>query len=403
MLEKKISKHSDNFKLVKKYYFTDKLKAKEVKFSLNELGDGASKAKIIFDNNGKDIIIEGSESDFIDCLLNFKSSFRDGKGILIDLVTTPAKNLTTFHKNMEYFISVSKDSLKKAIKDIQSGKGKLQTDKHFVQGINACLKNNYSDANAKKILENYLETIGLMIIGLIFLYESIEKVKSKILSNESRFNSFIKESNEIFSNNLSSLSPLVAFKTTNENCNTDTEFLLNNLVSTLEEIDLKYKSLYKETGGKLDGSMGTKILINKYRDIYEIIKPILRDLAFLVSKNGDDVNLNSQDDVIRFLKEKKYNSLVGTIDIFLRNGASHSSLDFSEKGVVKVYDNPTKTRKLIKNFKYDDIIDKNKKIKELALALIFSYLMNERIIWLLTIDSPDFKFYVAENKSCVAL
>jgi hypothetical protein len=159
------------------------------------------------------------------------------------------------------------------------------------------------------------------------------------------------------------------------------------------------RSLYKETGGKLDGPIGIQNLIEEYIDIYEIIRPILRDMAILIRKNGDKVNLNSQDDIIRFLKVKKYKSLVGSIDIHLRNVGTHFSLDFNKKGVVKVFDSSTKRRKLIKNFKYDDIIDKHKKINELALALIFSYLMNERIICLFTIDSLDFKYYVVENKS----
>jgi hypothetical protein len=400
MLEKKKSKHSDNFISVKKYYFENRLKVKEVKFSTTSLDNGNfdSQAKIVFDKNGEDIIIEGSESDFVDLSHNFMSTFRDGKYELIDLATTPAKNSTTFYKNMEHFISGSKDSLRKTIKDLQSGNGKLTTDINFVQGINACLTNNYSDPNAKAILENYEETIGIMILGLVPLHDSFEKVKSRVVAKETRFNSFMKESDEIFAKNLRSLSPLVAFRTIYENCEVDTEFLLNNFVQTKKIVDIRLRSLYKETGGKLDGPIAIQNLIKEYIDIYEIIRPILRDMAILIRKNGNQVDLNSQDDIIRYLKINKYNSLVGTIDIYLRNAGTHSSLDYTEKGVVKVFDNSTKRRKLIKNFKYNDIIDKHKKINELALALIFSYLMNERIIWLFTIDSPDFKFHVIENK-----
>ncbi len=401
MLNKKKSKHSDNFISVKKYYFENRLKIKEVKISMTSLDNEEfnSQAKIVFDNNGDDIIIEGSESDFVDFSLNFKSTFRDGKQELIDLATTPAKNPSTYYKNMEHFISGSKDSFRKTIEDLQSGNGKLPTDINFIQGINACLTNNYSNPNAKAILENYEETIGIMMLGLVPLHDSFEKIKSRVVVKESRFNSFMKESDEIFAKNLRSLSPLVAFRTLYKNCEVDTEFLLNSFVHTKKVIDIKLRSLYKETGGKLDGPIGIQNLIEEYIDIYEIIRPILRDMAILIRKNGDKVNLNSQDDIIRFLKVKKYKSLVGSIDIHLRNAGTHFSLDFNKKGVVKVFDSSTKRRKLIKNFKYDDIIDKHKKINELALALIFSYLMNERIICLFTIDSLDFKYYVVENKS----
>lgn len=400
MPEKNKSKHSDNFISVKKYYFEKQLKVKEITFSVTRLDNGNfdSQAKIVFDNNGEDIIIEGSEPDFVDLSHNFQSSFRDGKKELIDLATTPSKNSTTYYKNIEYFISGSKDSLRKTIEDLQSGKGKIPTDINFVQGINACLANNYSDPNAIAILENYEETIGIMILGLMPLHDSFQKVKSRRVTKESRFNSFMKESDEIFAKNLRVLSPLVAFTTIYEKCKVDTEFLSINFAQTKKSIDIRWRSLYKETGGKLDGPIAIQNLINEYIDIYEIIKPILRDLAFLIKKNGDSVNLDSQDDIIRFLKIKKYNSLVGTIDVHLRNAGTHFSLDYTEKGVVKVFDSSAKSRKLIKNFRYDEIIDKHKKINELALALIFSYLMNERIIWLFTIDSPDFKFHVVENK-----
>lgn len=400
MLEKKKSKHSDNFISVKKYYFENRFKVKEVEFSATSLDNGTFKtqARIVFNNNGEDIIIEGSEPDFVDLSHNFNSTFRDGKLELIDFVTTPAKNSTTYYQNMESFISGSKDSLRKTIEDLQAGKGKLPIDINFVQGINACLTDNYSDPNAKAILENYEETIGIMILGLVPLHESFQKIKSRIVANESRFNSFQKESDEIFLKNLRSLPPLIAFTTIYENCDVDTEFLLNNFVQTKKGIDIKWRSLYQETGGKLDGPIAIQSLIKEYIDIYEIIRPILRDLAFLINKNGDKVNLDSQDDIIRFLKTKKYNSLVGTIETHLRNAGTYFSLDFTEKGVVKVFDSSKKKRKLIKIFKYDDIIDKHKKINELALALIHSYLINERLIWLFTIDSPDFKYYVIENK-----
>ena len=400
MPENKKFKHSDNFVSVKKYYFEKGLKVKEVTFSASRLdnGDFDAQAKIVFDNNGEDIIIEGSEPDFIYLSHNFQSTFRDGKKELIDLATTSAKDSTTYYNNMGHFISRSKDSLRKTIEGLQYGKGKLSTDIDFVHGIYACLTNNYSEPNAKAILENYEETIGILILSLVPLHESYQKVKSRIVTKESRFDSFMKESDEIFSNNLRSLSPLIAFSTLYENCDVDTDFLLNNFVQTKKDIDTRWRSLYKETGGKLDGPTGIHNLIKEYIDIYEIIRPILRDLAFLISKNGDILNLNSQDDIIRFLKIKKYNSLVGTIDTNLRNAGTHFSLDLTEKGVVKVFDSSKKKRKLIKNFKYEDIIDKHKKINELALALIYSYLINERIIWLFTIDSPDFKFHVVENK-----
>lgn len=400
MLEYKKSKHSDNFISVKKYYFENGLKVKKVEFSGNILANGGFdyKSKIVFNNNGKDIIIEGSESDFVSLSLNFESTFREGRKELIDLATTPAKNSTTYHKNMEYFISGSQESLRKTIEDLRSGKGKLTEKIDFNQGINACLTNNYSNPNAKAILENYVETIGIMILGLIYLHDSFEKIKSRKVANENRYNSFINESDDIFAKNLRSLSPLIAFRTLYANCKVDTEFLLNNFVQTKENIDIRNRSLYKTTGGKLDGKIGIQNIIKEYIDIYEIIRPILKDLAFLIRKDGDKVDLNSQDDIILFLKQKKHQSLIGTIDIHLRNAGTHSSLDFTEKGIVKVYNNPTKSRILIKNFTYDDIIDKHKKINELALALIFSYIMNERLIWLFTIDSPDFKFYVGENK-----
>ena len=81
MPEKNKSKHSDNFISVKKYYFEKRLKVKEITFSVTRLDNGNfdSQAKIVFDNNGEDIIIEGSEPDFVDLSHNFQSSFRDGK------------------------------------------------------------------------------------------------------------------------------------------------------------------------------------------------------------------------------------------------------------------------------------------------------------------------------------
>ena len=42
--------------------------------------------------------------------------------------------------------------------------------------------------------------------------------------------------------------------------------------------------------------------------------------------------------------------------------------------------------------------DEYEKIVDLVLAVCFSYIMNIEILFLRVLDSPDFKFFVVENK-----
>ena len=93
----------------------------------------------------------------------------------------------------------------------------------------------------------------------------------------------------------------------------------------------------------------------------------------------------------------QFSALVSTIDNNLRNASAHNSIDYNIKRNVKLYDSKLKNRKLIKEIKYKNILEKYEKLNDLVIAIIFGYVMNLEVIYLLALDSLDFKFMLLKR------
>lgn len=390
-------KHSENFLQVKNLYFTEKKKIKSITFTFSK--EKNSSAKFVFENEGEDIVIEGKEQDLVELSLQFQSTIRDGKKELVDLRTTPAYDSGTYYENVEYFIPKGFTDIKEISQRFTDGTAKINPDVDIKQGIVDILENNFDSSDAKEIITNYFESLSLHIFRLNPVLQIYNHVKKNLVKNSVRFNLYMTESDKIFKTSLKNEPVLNSVRILHSKCKADIDYLLLNFKNIINSIDLRWRELYKTTGGKMDGDKAMQFIVPDYARIYEIIKDVIIDFAILLKSESDEINLNSEEQVISFLKRRGYSNLVGTVDNDLRNGSAHSSIDYSsEKGFLLIYDNNTKNRKLIKKIQYSDVLKKYDSLSDLTLAALFSYMMNRELYYLWALDSPDFKFYVVENK-----
>lgn len=394
---------SPNFIQAKKLIYEQGFEIDSLEINISPIKDGqkgecTGKAKITFNKNDEIISLEGDDSDFFELACKLKTTFRDGRKKIIDISKLPVKNTGTYYENMNYFIPKNSDEITHAIKRLQLGTTNIPSEFNISKGVEDCINKNFESKEAKLLLDNYFDSIAAVILGMIPIQKGFENVKKKMISNENRFNIYFNKINEIFQDKLMKLSLLESFEKICNECNVDVYFMLKNFTQTIKLADQNWGSLFKQTGGTLPGEEGMQRLIDDYSKLYEIIRESLRDLAYLLKDTTDYVDLNSQEGVIQFLKNKGYSDIFGTINTNLRNGGTHISIDYSTKGKVYVYDSSSKKRQLLDSLSYQKIIDKHYRIRELSLAITFSYLMVEQILLLRILDSPEFKFYVVENK-----
>ncbi|MCK4669802.1 MAG: hypothetical protein KAT43_01270 [Nanoarchaeota archaeon] len=394
-MEDKKSKFSENFRLFKKYYFTKKFKVKDVHLEFNKTSE---KGKVVFDKNGKDLVLEGSEQDFMELCFKLKSTIRNGKNEIVDISTTPAHDTNTYYKNMEVFTSKAKTDIKELVKDLDQGKGKISPDVDLKEGVISILKKDFENKHAKEILSNYFESIALLILRLKPIHILYEKIKKNLVKNESRFNKNIQLIDQIFKQALKSDSKITPILILDKKCIVDLEFLLRTVYETIKSIDQRWQKLYPSTGGVMEGKEAMKFIAGDYEKLFEVINDPLRDFTCLLNKNNEEVVLSSEEQILNFLKRKGFSDLVSTVDNDLRNASAHNSIDFSQKGKLLLYDGKHKKRRLLKVLKYQQVLDKYEKLSDLALATIFGYIMNLEVHYLFALDSPEFKFFVVENK-----
>ncbi len=390
-------KHSANFLEVKKLYFDEKKKIKNIEFKFSKKkGDYA---KFVFMTEGEDIVIEGVEQDFVELSFQFKSTIREGVGELIDLRTTPAYNTETYYNNIEYFIPKGFTDIKEISQKFSNGTAKIKPQTNIKQGIVDILEKKFQSNDAEEIIKCYFEAISLHLLRMKPILKLFQLVEKKLVKNSARFKTYMGECDKIFKEALKDKPVLESVQILHKKCQADIDYLLINFKDIIGSIDLRWREMYKTTGGKLDGDKAMQYIVPDYARIFEIAKDVLVDFALMLKTDEDDIEINSEEQVIAFLKRKGYSNLVGTIDNDIRNGSAHSSIDYTSiKGKLIIYNSNKKNKREIKKVSFSDMLRKYDSLSDLTFAVLFSYLMSRELYYLWALDSPDFKFYVVENK-----
>ncbi len=390
-------KNSKNFVKLKKLLYQEGFMIKSFNVKFNR---GVVSAKVLLEKDGKKELISGQEDDFVLLATNLKETIREGTKRIVDLTSLPVKSSSQYYKNMEYFLpnEKNKNPLKTAIQRIMNNTSKLPKNLNLKEGIIHCLKKDFENYHAKNMLKNYQDSKAFLIIQVPPIKSILEKLKKNKIKNIKSYEKYYKLCEDIFLKNIRNHPPLKAFKIMESKFKIDTNFLMKNFTEEMKSQGIKWDSLFKTFKGKMEGVEGIKNIMGEYSNIYEITNKLLRDLAYLLKDEQGSNDLNSDAKVMELLKEKGYEELVKDIEKDLRHGGIHKSIDYSTKGVIKIYDSPRKKRTLKKTLTYQEIIDKYNLLKDLTFALIITFILEEHIIILGVLESPDFKFFVIENK-----
>lgn len=390
-----MTSHSENFIKVKKLHFEKGLPFTEVNIKFEKGGKSTAKIKL-----GKKEEVEGDEPDLIELAWSIKSTIRDGKKKLVDLSSLPIKSGQKYYDNMDIFLKDSdpEGKIKKLVKEMVEDVTKRPTF-NLKKGIIDILNKKFDTSEAQEILSDYNSSKAYLLSQLA-LFNNPYQIILKKRGYSKNFNDFSEASDKIFREKIRSLPSIQALKTYDSICLVDIYFVVFNLSREMANQDQIWGALYKETGGKLSGEMGIHKKLSDYEVLYELTKDLLRDLAVILDKGARNVDVNNKEKVREFLTSQGYSSLVSFIEPHLRHGKAHVSVEYNGKtGEATIYDSVYKNRKVLIKKKYSEILDACKKMEELALALVLNHLVNELIILFMVLDSPDFKFFVVENKS----
>lgn len=389
--------HSENYVQVKKHYYNDKLPVKNIRWGFKK--DEGHSAEIVFDNSGKDIILKGTEDDFISLVTQFKDVVINGKKKIVDLTGLPIKGTGKYYENIEIFLKDENKSIEEFAKEVKEGKRNLPQENPLIIAKNI-IENKFSDGDVIKFLENYKFMKFLYARNLKPIHTTFESIKEKKIVDVDKFEFYNKESDRVFVDCIRKLSPIPAFLDFDKYCLTDTELLIKNFVNEIKKQDLTWGALYKKTGGTLKGEEGIYRIILDYLEIYEIIREPLRDLAILIAKEKSlSIKEDSCKEVIKCIKDSGYSDLVKPINLNLRHARVHKSIDFNkQQGKLMIYNSPRKNKKLEAEITFSEAIGLKEEIRILGYALFFNHIMNEQIILFKLIDSLDFKFYIIQNK-----
>ncbi|MBI2971840.1 MAG: hypothetical protein HYY37_05465 [Candidatus Aenigmarchaeota archaeon] len=390
--------HSADFIKAKTLYYKERYEPSEVKINLNRdpaTNELLGKAHIVFEKDGKKEEIISSEDDFFVLASSLQTTVRNGIKKLVEI-----KNTNKYYENVEFLLPKSNNEIQIAIKEITEGKFQVSKDFILKKAIYDVLDGNFSGQNATTIIKNYNYVLANEILLLNSLNQFLELFKRNNPRSVQRFTDFMDTTWKLFQSTLFQQPPLEAARIYRQYSNLD----LDGIATALRRQELSWRAKWNalSDGGKrpIDGQIAAKQMVDDYADMFEISKKILRGLARLNAHySGNEINMESFEDIDKELKSSGYNKLVASVDRALRNAGSHWEVDYEEKGFVKIIDTRGKKPKLIKSISYNDLMDKTRTLRDLTFGLFFGLTFAESLLIFRALDSPDLKFTLIENYS----
>jgi len=149
--------------------------------------------------------------------------------------------------------------------------------------------------------------------------------------------------------------------------------------------------------GVIEGEIGIERIINQYAKLFELAREPLRDLAAALD-DKDTVDLSNTADVLEFLNSNGQQSFTEPIEPQLRHGSSHASIKPDDSnGILEIYNNRGKSRKLVKKVNYKDAPSAYYHLSDAVAGLIFAFFrVNDRVI-LRYMSSEEFRHRMVEN------
>jgi hypothetical protein len=385
-------KHSTDFVDAKKLLYTERYNVNGVKvnFLQNENGKQTHSAEIEFVKDGTTKTIRSSEADFVRFAWSLKTTLRDGMQKIIEI-----KDTNRYYNNIEHFIKHTKEDVSKAAEEMKSGRSKLSKDFTIEKAFEDVLSNKYNTQMVKDLIENYPHVLANEVLILSFIQTNFENCKNKS-KNPTRFLELFNLAGKVYQENLFSLDPLKAVETYKNVSRIDLDCITKSLLHQNNSTQEKWMGLTKNTAQGVDGQIAAKSMMDDYRDYYELVNKMLRHLAFIASYSELSKFEDSQKGIERTLKAKGYGKLLEPVDRLLRNCGSHWDADYSEKGKIILKNSRGRKPRIIGEISYQKLVDNLNFIRELALLLLLSICMSERILYFRALDSPDLKFRLVE-------
>lgn len=386
---------SESYIEFKKAFHQKRHEITETKVEFSQ--EGRSFAKVVFeDEDGEEYELESDAGDFISLVAGLRSTFREGEKRIVDLEGEKGIDGSTYYNNMDYFISEKENPLDRARERLIEGGTDLPEDVSIEEALDALMEENYQNNDLEAIVENYYDALGALLMEIANIESSYTNMEQK--GNNIR--DYTNKPHEIFQDSVFTLPPLEAYEKYRDKTSCNALALMESHNDLKEKMKADWGAHYEANGGRLQGKIGMRKILEDYSSFFEIIYPVLRDLAALLwdENNRKNEELSNKEDVLRFLRRQGYRKITGPVEPQLRHGPAHESVKIDdEEGKIRVYSDNSRDRELEEEYDFEKVPEKLNKMQKIVAPVLMGYVMDEYITIHRTLASRDFKFKIIEN------
>ena len=390
---------SDEYKELKTLFYESSYSVKRVEVKFSNVDEPEQWAKVVFENGGETKEITGTSDDYISAASSLNSIIENGEEKFVDLSDTAVGGTDGYYQNVKHFVAKNQSSVEKGLEDLQSNNQDEQIEADLDEALRASINNEMDNKELLKVVKNYHKAVALEWLILRDYKEAMESFKKSVPHNRNLFDDIQEDAFAILRHEYVNTNPKKGYTKFIETTISDPEFLMERLANIRNKTSEEWSALAGDSG-KIQTRIAMQRVLDEYAKQFEIARDLLRDLAATLDRENqfENVDLTSWNSVKEFLEDSGYSVFTNCIIEDFRHGPSHMSLEVDdEEGEVRIFNNRGRHRKLENTVEFQELVKKQKQIRDIVSALLISFMSCLEILRYLYLSSNDFRFHVIVN------
>jgi tetratricopeptide (TPR) repeat protein len=390
---------SDEYKELKTLFYESSYSVKRVEVKFSNVDEPEQWAKVVFENGGGTKEITGTSDDYISAASSLNSIIENGEEKFVDLSDTAVGGTDGYYQNVKHFVAKNQSSVEKGLEELQSNNQDEQIEADLDEALRASINNEMDNKELLKVVKNYHKAVALEWLILRDYKEAMESFKKSVPHNHNLFDDIQKDAFAILRDEYVNTNPKKGYTKFIETTISDPEFLMERLANIRNKTSEEWSALAGDSG-KIQTRIAMQRVLDEYAKQFEIARDLLRDLAATLDRENqfENVDLTSWNSVKEFLEDSGYSVFTNCIIEDFRHGPSHMSLEVDdEEGEVRIFNNRGRHRKLENTVEFQELVKKQKQIRDIVSALLISFMSCLEILRYLYLSSNDFRFHVIVN------
>ncbi len=367
----------------------DHFEIKSLHMEFKKIDEGfAGRATVVLRKESTEVTLVSSEDDFVEYTMVLQKVVDENGNYTLK----PLKNLNQYWNDISHLADQDGQKVSAAAQELASERFKFSHNPGALLDEFLLQKKKKDDGKFIPLKEDYHRIFALSLL------ESKQALdaRQKIIDSNPQSQKFFDGVDQIFIGLRPTGNAIQNYLYYKSFVNFDIDSLWKRLSNQMAIISDTFAEFMRR--GTVPGRIAIPKLIDNYRRILELAKPVLNLLRISLELRNANANVEKDATLAKNIAtlrfDKNYGSLFSSLDAVIRHSDAHVSIELeNDKGLVRLLDARGKKAKLVRTYTYSDVSDLIREATQSLLpAVLIGFHLQEISMKNLVLASPEFTF-----------